>query len=109
MTGTKKITVAVLAIVVIAAAVILCNLPDIQSRMTRDKSPSEDFVEFFTGFYEAPDKETVLDSGGKDVTDDFYDATVRYYEAGDFMSIKDYMWDNGISEVSRSGESLQDL
>jgi hypothetical protein len=56
LTGKKKITASVLAVVVIAAAVILCNLPDIQSRMTRDKSPSEDFVEFFTGFYEAPDK-----------------------------------------------------
>lgn len=109
MTGKKKITVAVLAVVVIAAAVILCNMPDIQSRMTRDESPSEDFVELFTGFYEAPDKGAVLDSGGNDVTDDFYNATVGYYEAGDFMSIKDYMWNSGISEVSRSGESLQDL
>ena len=56
MTGKKKITASVLAVVVIAAAVILCNLPYIQSRMTRNESPSEDFVEFFTGFYEAPDK-----------------------------------------------------
>ena len=94
MTGKKKITFAVLAVVIIAAAVILYNLPDIQSRMARN---------------EAPDKGAVLDSGGNDVTDDFYNATVRYYEAGDFMSIKDYMWDNGISEVSQSGESLQDL
>lgn len=109
MTGKKKITVVAFAIVIIAVAVILYNLPDIQSRMTRNEAPSEDFVEFFTGFYEAPDKGAVLDSGGNDFTDDFYSATVRYYEAGDFMSIKDYMWDNGISEVSRSGESLQDM
>lgn len=109
MTGKKKITIAIVTVLIIAAAIILYNLPDITSYMAKESRPSEDFVEFFTGFYEAPYDCEVLDADGKDITEDFYDATVKYYKAGDFMSIKKYLWDNDISEVSREGESLQDL
>ncbi len=109
MTGKKKAVIAVIAVLVVVAAIVIYNLPDISAWMEKNSAPSEDFVEFFTGFYEEPDRCSVLDENGMDVTDEFYDATVGFYEDGDFKSIIDYMWDNGIIEASCAGESLQDI
>lgn len=102
----KKTIAAILAALAVLSAVIVFNLPSISSWMVRHGEPSEDFVEFFTSFYEDPSRCQVLDENGEVVTEEFYAATVGFYENGDFRSIRDYMWNNGIDEVSREGETL---
>lgn len=86
-------------------AIVTFNLPSISSWTFRLASPSEDFVNYFTGFYEDPLSYDAFDAEGKNITDEFYDATVDFYEDGDFGSIKDYVWDNDIT-LSHSGEGL---
>lgn len=97
-----KVVMLIAAIVIFAlvTASVLLLMPKLRPWIFYHEAPSEEFVEYFTGYFEDPESYEVTDKIGDDISDEFYDETVEYYEDGDFRSVRQYIASNGIDVTS---------
>ncbi len=97
-----KVAMLIAAIVIFAliTASVLIYMPKLRPWIFYHEAPSEEFVEYFTGYFENPESYEVTDKAGNDVSDEFYEDTVEYYEAEDFRSVRQYITSEGIDVTS---------
>jgi hypothetical protein len=55
--------------------------------------PSSQFKDFCDEYYIKPDMFEVVDKENKDISNQFFESTIVFYQARDYMSIWKYAWD----------------
>lgn len=67
---------------------------------------AQDFINFISPFFKHPDKYTVFDIDGNDISDEFYAENIKLYKNGDFEALR-AIADVTISTIDSSGDSVK--